>query len=141
MEITGSLSLSRLPPSATPLWNIHHGLHLEMVKICHVFILLEICQKSRLKTFFPHEASPNFFSPRSPSKKQTKSLPWRRKGQSSAALRACPVCARVAVAFLLFPRECRKGLLSAGTCSQAQGHPDRGHLAAGGLVPCSDSLL
>lgn len=54
MEITGSLSLSHLPPSPISLWNIHHGPHLEMVKICHVFIFLEICQKSQLQDlFFP----------------------------------------------------------------------------------------
>lgn len=49
MEIMGSLSLSHFPPSPISLWNIHHRLHLEMVKICHVFMLLEICQKSQLQ--------------------------------------------------------------------------------------------
>lgn len=47
----GSLSPFFLP-RPSPLRNIYYRLYLEMVKICHVSILLEISQKSQLQDFF-----------------------------------------------------------------------------------------
>lgn len=96
------------------------------------------------ETFFPHKASPDF-SPPTPLQKTNKiaSLEERRS-ELSCFESSCPVCARVAAVVPLFPSECRKGWLSAGTCSKAQGHPDvMGTLQLEGWCPawtcCSDN--
>lgn len=75
------------------------------------------------KTFSPHKASPYFFLPRSQLQKTNKIASLvERRSELSCLGSSSPVCSRVAAVPLL-PRECRKGWLSAGTCSKTQGHP------------------
>lgn len=70
------------------------------------------------KTFFPHKVAPNFFPPLPTSKNKQNSFLGGDKVRAQLPWELIPCCARVAVVFPLFLSECRKGLLSAGTCSR-----------------------
>lgn len=122
MEITGSLSLSLLPPSPIPLWDIHHGLHLERVKICHVFILLEISQKSQLQDFFfPHKTSPSFFFFPPLQKTKKNNFFGGEKVRAQLLWELIPCLCQAGCSFQLSP----SSPVSAGKVGCQQGHAQR----------------
>lgn len=150
----GLLSLSLSPFSLPPplsLRNIHHGLHLEMVKICHVFILLEIWQKSQLKNvffcwffFFPIKKLSIFYFP---FRKQTNKIASLEYGGSELNSTESPssICARVAELFHFPPWQVQerfavsRDVLKGSNCTRTSWRSL--YLAAGELVPYLVLLL